>query len=134
MSKAFPGEKLLIKVIDDLGVPAFNKGSKVWRTDDFDNGLGVMINGIQYVFIFVDKYKYDDEKHQYDITLSFSFFDVFGLDDDDLQEFGAKSDSFGTSDAKIGITAWWQLQHQFNYAPVITRANVSKSFTVSTKE
>jgi hypothetical protein len=49
-----------------------------------------------------------------------TFYDVFGLDDDDLREFGAASDSFGSSTASVGITAWWQLQHQHGYAPLVT--------------
>ena len=37
-------------------------------------------------------------------------------------------------DAAEGITAWWQLQHQFNYAPLITKATVKRTFTVSTAD
>ena len=29
----------------DLGVPAFNIGSKIWASEDYANGLGLMING-----------------------------------------------------------------------------------------
>ena len=44
---------------------------------------------------------------------------MFGLDDKDVQEYGA--DGGYDSDAAEGISAWWQLQHQHNYAPLITR-------------
>ena len=28
---------------------------------------------------------------------------------------------------KVGITAWWQLQHQHGYAPLVTRCIVEKN-------
>jgi hypothetical protein len=119
--------------ITDLGVPAFNLGSKIRGTEDFDNGLGLMINGVQYVLVFVEEYEYHSCLEEYKIKLKFVLYDVFGLDDDDLDEFGASSDRFIHSKAAIGITAWWQLQHQFNFAPLLTRGVVEKEFTVSTK-
>jgi len=112
----------------DLGVPAFNLGSKWRRTEDFSNGLGVMINGVQHVYVIATSYSYDKSKQKYDITLKYVFYDVFGLDDDDLDEFGAKSDSTFSSSAAIGITAWWQLQHQHGYAPLVTRIVVEKTY------
>jgi hypothetical protein len=120
-----------VVLIDDLGVPAFNLGSKTWGTGDFSNGLGLMINGVQYVFVYVEQYDYNSCEQQYKIRLKFVLYDVFGLDDDDLIEFGASSD-WNISDAKQGITAWWQLQHQFDYAPLITKAVIYKDYTVST--
>jgi hypothetical protein len=110
-----------------LGVPAFNEGSK-WRgTGDFNNGLGLMINGVQYVYVIATHYNYNAGAGTYCLTLKFVFYDVFGLDDDDLREYGASSD-FLSSDAAIGITAWWQLQHQHGYAPLITRIVVERSY------
>jgi len=116
-----------VAAITDLGVPAFNLGSKAWSTGDFNNGLGVMINGVQIVLVYVTQYFYHCDQQSYDITLKFVLYDVFGLDDDDLNEFGASSD-WNVSDSKQGITAWWQLQHQFGYAPLITRAEVTREF------
>lgn len=105
----------------NLGVPAFNEGSK-WRgTGDFGNGLGVMINGIQRVYVIATRYSYDSSKKTYSIRLKFVFYDVFGLDDDDLNEYGAQKDGFFNTTAGVGITAWWQLQHQHNYPPLVTR-------------
>ncbi len=111
-----------------LGVPAFNLGSKAFSTKDFDNGLGLMINGVQYVYVLATGYKYDSAAGRYCMTLKFLMYDVFGLDDDDLKDFGAPEDSWRHSDAAIGITAWWQLQHQHNYAPLVTRIVVEKSY------
>ena len=122
-----------IIVPTDLGVPAFNTGNKVFHTDDFDNGLGLMINGVQYAYVVARNYHYDATENKYCVTLRFLFYDVFGLDDDDLKEYGASSDSFTESDAAKGITAWWQLQHQFGYAPLVTRIVVDRTFEVPTK-
>ena len=80
----------------DLGVPAFNKGDKYtyWglggSTGDFDNGLGLMINGVQHVHVIATPYFYDETESMYCITLKNVFYDVFGLDDDDLDEFGVE--------------------------------------------
>ncbi len=112
----------------DLGVPAFNRGSKVRSTEDFDNGLGLMINGVQYAYVMATHYKYDKDANKYSITLKFIFYDVFGLDDDDLKEFGASSDSILSSNAAIGITAWWQLQHQHGYTPLVTRIVIERTY------
>lgn len=112
----------------DLGVPAFNLGSKAFATQDFNNGLGLMINGVQYVYVVATHYNYDSIAKKYCITLKFVFYDVFGLDDDDLKEFGATSDSILFSSAAIAITAWWQLQHQHGYAPLVTRIILERTY------
>jgi hypothetical protein len=114
----------------DLGVPAFNIGSKSFSSGDFNNGLGLMINGVQYVYVVATKYNYDEGKKKYSLTLKFIFYDVFGLDDEDLTEFGASSDGVFSSNAAIGITAWWQLQHQHGFAPLVTRIILEKQFEV----
>jgi hypothetical protein len=111
----------------DLGVPAFNRGNKVLATGDFGNGLGVMINGLQHAIVIAKEYHYNACRREYYIKLEYVFYDVFGLDDDDLREFGA--DGGYDSDAAEGITAWWQLQHQHGYAPLITRIAFEREFT-----
>ncbi len=119
-----------ILVPTDLGVPAFNIGSKLFSTDDFDNGLGLMINGVQYAFAVATHYQHDQGAARYSIRLKFLFYDVFGLDDGDLKEFGATSDSRLTFGSAVGITAWWQLQHQFGYAPLVTRIVIEAAYEV----
>ena len=111
-----------------LGVPAFNQGSPEWHSGDFSNGLGVMINGIQHVIVVANDYYYDPCKGEYYIKLQYVFYDVFGLDDDDIRQFGA--DGGWDSKASQGITAWWQLQHQHGYAPLITRIFLEREFRV----
>jgi len=119
-----------IVIPTDLGVPAFNLGSKIFTTQDFDNGLGVMINGVQHAYVIATHYYYDQPNAEYHIKLKFVFYDVFGLDDDDLNEYGEKSDSIIGSTAGIGITAWWQLQHQHAYAPLVTRIVLERQYKV----
>ncbi len=114
--------------VHDLGVPALNIGDKAWGTGDFGNGLGVMVNGIQRAFAIVTHYEYDKGKAQYQIGLTYLFYDIFGLDDEDLEEYGAMGDNWYSTTAGIGITAWWQLQHQFGFAPLITRMVVKRQF------
>lgn len=118
-----------VKPVTGLGVPAFNRGYKIWSTGDFANGLGVMINGIQHAIVIAKEYYYNRCNDEYYIKLEYVFYDVFGLDDDDLREFGADGGWYD-SDAAQGITAWWQLQHQHCYAPLITRIAFEKEFTV----
>jgi hypothetical protein len=117
----------------DLGAPAFNIGSKIFATGDFDNGLGVMINGVQYVYVVAKNYYYDQSNGIYCIVLKYIFYDIFGLDDDDLHAFGANADGALSSNASVGITAWWQLQHQYGYAPLVTRIILEKTFEVEAK-
>jgi hypothetical protein len=120
----------------DLGAPAFNLGSKApnWgisdATGDWANGLGLMINAVQYVYVLATHYFYSKESNSYFIRLKFMGYDVFGLDDDDVDEYGAQEDDckFKKCDMGVGITAWWQLQHQHNYPPLITRFVVEKDY------
>lgn len=112
-----------------LGVPAFNRGSPASHTGDFNNGLGVMINGVQHAIVVAKAYHLDRAKNEYYLKLEYVFYDVFGLDDDDLIEYGADGGWF-ESDAAEGITAWWQLQHQHGHAPLITRIAFEREFRV----
>ena len=114
----------------DLGPPAFNLGNKTLGTGDFGNGLGVMINGVQHAYVVATHYRYDPTINWYCLHLKFIFYDVFGLDDDDLEEYGADDDGVFSSPQGEGITAWWQLQHQHGYPPLITRIEVKKSYLV----
>jgi hypothetical protein len=131
----------------DLGAPAFNVGSwycealsKEWghacslrlHVGDYNNGLGVMVNGIQRAYVLATHYHHDPEAGQYGIVLKYLFYDVFGLDNTDLERFGAdKSNS--DDDAAVGITAWWQLQHEHGYTPLVTRMKVEKTYVVDIK-
>jgi hypothetical protein len=112
----------------DLGVPAFNSGVDWAQTGDFNNGLALLINGIQYAYCVATKYLYDSATAKYSISIRYIFYDVFGLDDDDLREYGVKSDAYIQTDAAKGITAWWQLQHQHGFCPLVTRIIIDRSF------
>jgi hypothetical protein len=114
----------------DLGVPAFNLGSRApIQTQDWDNGLAVMINGVQHVIVVAKEYRYDVCRQEYFIKLEYVLYDVFGLDDEDIKTYGADGGIYD-SDAAQGITAWWQLQHQHGYVPLITRISFEREFTV----
>jgi hypothetical protein len=119
----------------DLGAPAFNLGNKAPHytgdaTGDWANGLGVMIDAVQYVYVVATHYDYYKDMNTYCIRLKFMGYDVFGLDDTDVDKYGAKKDNSYTKfgEMAVGITAWWQLQHQHNYAPLVTRFVVEKEF------
>ncbi len=115
-----------VDLIDDLGVPALNVGRRgLFKSGDWANGLAFMVNGIQYVYVFVTDYCYSQQAKTYTITLEYHFFDVFGLDDADVEEYGGS-----IFDASQGVVAWWQLQHQYEYPPLLTRGITSRSFTV----
>jgi hypothetical protein len=63
-----------VKAPTDLGVPAFNLGDPfVIKTKDHNNGLKVMVNGVQYVFIVATHYRYDAAGGRYCIGLKFVF-------------------------------------------------------------
>lgn len=118
----------------DLGAPAFNLGDKydVWENDatgDWADGLGVMVDAVQYVYVIATHYYFDQPSNYYYINLKFMGYDVFGLDDADVDTYGAQEDdcTFRKCDMGVGITAWWQLQHQYNYAPLVTRFVVERS-------
>lgn len=119
----------------DLGAPAFNLGNNAPfyikdATGDWANGLAVMIDAIQYVYVVATHYHYDQATNFYCIRLKFMGYDVFGLDDNDVDKYGAKKDNSWTKfgEMGVGITAWWQLQHQHAYAPLVTRFIVEKDF------
>ena len=54
------GDVTKISAPTDLGVPAFNAGSPKFSTGDYDNGLGLMINGVQYVYVLATHYVHED--------------------------------------------------------------------------
>jgi hypothetical protein len=132
----------------EVSPPAFNDGSLRKFSGDYGNGLTILINAVQHVLVFVDAYHYDSCQQQYTITLIFELYDVFGLDNDDLGKYGTsasgvpwwvKAWGYASDDTSVtlktmeeGFTAWWQLQHQFNYAPMVTKSAVTKTYTIST--
>lgn len=134
--------------LDELGVLSFNLNflgdnlphflgdlERIPLGGDHATGLKVMINGVQHVLVYVMDYSYDSCNIAYDIKLRFVVYDVFGLDDEDLMEFGAII-PFGSfpvlinAARHVGFNAWWQLQHQYGYAPLITKAIVDKTYKI----
>lgn len=121
--------------VHGLQPPALNRGKNpslvppAKSTEDRANGLFVMINGLQHAVVVAKDYEFDACKKQYEIDLEFNFYDVFGLDDEDLRVFGiaGRGNLLGSP-----VTSWWQLQHQFDYVPLITRVILRRKFTVPT--
>lgn len=122
-----------VVAITDLGTIAFNRGYALLKTDNYSDGLKIMINTVTHVLVFVSKYHYDSCEQKYDITLTFELYDSFGLDDEDIEKFGYLAHVENRFSEHLGFTAWWQLQHQFNYAPPVTKAVIIKDFSVSTR-
>jgi hypothetical protein len=105
-----------------LGVLAFN------TTAESLDGLTVTFDTVSHSFIYVTGYSYSSATGKYDIDLLFELYDAFGLDDEDIQKYGYKSAFYRVLAQHKGFTAWWQLQHQFRYAPLITKVSVTRSF------
>jgi len=106
------------ELIDDLDTPAFDK-----IPGDIFSGLKVMIDGVGYIIVYVEDYIYDSCKKQYDIKLKFVLYDVFGLDDKDLNRFIRIFGFFVPE-----VASWWRLQHQCGYAPLLIRSEVHRYF------
>lgn len=121
--------------VSGLQPPAVNRGKNPQlappapSTEDRANGLFAMINGFQHAIAVVTDYAFDACQGEYEIELQFIFYDVFGLDDEDMREFGIPGRGFARG---APVTSWWQLQHQFDYVPLITRVTVFRTFKVST--
>ncbi len=114
-----------------LGGLAFNSGFAYWpfQSKDHANGLTIMIDTVAHALIFVKDYNYSSKSGKYDIELVFELYDAFGLDDEDIDKAGYGARTFNSLAENAGFTAWWQLQHQFAYAPLVTKVSVTRSFS-----
>jgi hypothetical protein len=114
-----------------LGVLAFNDGNPypVFNSRDHANGLTIMIDTVAHALIFVSDYSYSSSRGTYDIELVFELYDAFGLDDEDMAKAGYKAKLANRLEENRGFTAWWQLQHQFAYAPLVTKVALTRRFT-----
>ncbi len=118
-------------------VPAFDhtlKLTPLWmfNTGDGTNGLSIAVNSIQHVIMVATGYHYNQCTKRYKLDVTYILYDVFGIDDLDIIEYGADGGGWDW-DASKGIMAWWQLQHQHNYAPLITRMEFKKSYDIEAK-
>jgi hypothetical protein len=114
-----------------LGVLAFNAGNPYpgMNSGDHANGLTIMIDTVAHALIFVSDYSYSSSRSTYDIELMFELYDAFGLDDEDMAKAGYKAKFVNRLEENRGFTAWWQLQHQFAYAPLVTKVSITRRFT-----
>ena len=79
--------------------------------DDYTTGLGIILDGINYTYVTLDKYStpYDNGYYKADITVH--MVDAFGLDKNDLKRFG----NFPV--VGDGFKAWAMLQHFRGFLP-----------------
>ena len=70
------------------------------------SGLGFCLHGLYGNQIEIVSYKYDGKN--YECTLKFTYYDVFGLDSVDIEENSFLGVKFGE---KIGFRSWYILQH-----------------------
>lgn len=100
----------------------------IGTSGDFANGLKIMIDAVCHTLIFVKDYTYSSARGKYDIELLFELYDGFGLNDANIQLTGYKAEVRNQLPENKGFTAWWQLEHQFGYAPLVTKVSVTRCF------
>ena len=87
-------------------------------------GLTFTINKVHGMRVEIVSYKYDSNTKKYSVKLKYSMFDHFGLDADDLREYGSFSP---------GFRSWYILQHDSKfsgkYKPFITRIEFYHTFS-----
>lgn len=77
---------------------------------DPKSGLGFSLHGLYGNQIEITSYRFDGTK--YECTLKFTYYDVFGLDSDDIEKNGAFVIKFGKIE---GFRSWYILQHYDKY-------------------
>ena len=89
------------------------------RAADRLRGTFFMVDRLAHAYTLLTDIEFDPEGRSYRCDFRFLFYDVFGLDDNDVRRYGLNS----------GVRAWWLLQHQYGYAPLVTRIVVDTSMT-----
>ncbi len=86
--------------------------------DDIFGGLGICVDGTYGNQFEITSYKFDGKNYEY--TIKYTVFDIFGLDSDDI----ANSDRLMQFGILAGFRSWYILQHynEYNgeYKPFIT--------------
>lgn len=120
----------VVPPLTGLGVLAFNSGSAApWGVSgDHANGLTIMIDAVAHALVYVTDYSYSSAMGKYNVELLFELYDAFGLEDEDIKTYGYKAKLLNRFEENKGFTAWWQLQHQFGYAPLVTKVSVKRRF------
>jgi len=96
--------------------------------NDYFSGLGICVDSLYGNKIEVTSFKFDGKNYEY--TLHFTMYDIYGLGSDDLTDNAAKFlPQFGFLD---GFRSWYILQHynkyQGNYQPYISYMEFDKTF------
>lgn len=91
------------------------------EVDDWTNGLGICVHGLWGNLIEVKSYTCDGKS--YSGVLTFTLYDHFGLDEEDIKKFGALA----------GFRNWYILQHytEYNgaYKPFVTKMTFTENFS-----
>ena len=99
--------------IQNIPLPNFR------RFADRLRGTFFMVDRLAHTYTLLTDIEFDPNGRSYHCKFRFLFYDVFGLDDNDVRRYGLNS----------GVRAWWLLQHQYGYAPLVTRIVVDTSMT-----
>ena len=102
-----------VGMIQNVPLPNFRRWS------DKLKGTFFMVDRLAHAYTVLTGINYDPGGRSYTCNFRFLFYDVFGLDDNDVRRYGISA----------GVRSWWQLQHQHGYAPLVTRIVVDTSMT-----
>lgn len=98
--------------------------------NDKTNGLGICVDGLYGVKIEMTSYSYDEETKQFNYTLRFTYYDIFGLNYSDLTNGYGMGTEFGML---AGFRCWYILQHwdeyDGNYQPYFSYMSFEESFS-----
>jgi hypothetical protein len=86
--------------------------------DNF-SGLGITIDAINYTCVVLKKFTITPQG-KYVASIQVQMYDTFGLDDEDVKNFGEQN-IFKKVGAKLGFIAWWVLQHVKGYKHLNTK-------------
>ena len=98
------------------------------------SGLGICVDGLYGNEIELTSYKFNGKEYEY--TLKFTLYDIYGLDSSDIEEKKAVENVLGFG-ILAGFRSWYILQHcnlyGGDYQPFITYASFEKTVQGSIK-
>ena len=95
---------------------------------EYTSGLGICVDGLYGNKIEVSSYEFDGKKYKY--TLHFVMYDIFGLEEHDIDS--RKYKDILPYGCIIGFVPWYILQHYDKYAgaykPFLTYIEFDRTF------
>ena len=102
--------------------------SYIGENDGGISGLGICVDGLYGNEIEISSYKFDGTNYEY--TLKFTMYDIYGLDSADIEE-NKYVDNVSGFEILAGFRSWYILQHcnlyGGDYQPFITYASFKKT-------